>query len=62
MDHFESLSLKVAHYCKVRHIGQINREAPTHLPAENRYYSKANSGMRLQSTFRTENICKNTDS
>ena len=28
--------VKVAHYCKVRHIGQISREAPIHLP-ENRY-------------------------
>ena len=28
--------LKVAHYCKVRHIGQIKGEAPTHLP-ENQY-------------------------
>ena len=29
-------SLKVAHYCKARHIGQIKLEAPTNLP-ENRY-------------------------
>ena len=26
---FLSSVVKVAHYCKVRHIGQINREAPT---------------------------------
>ena len=39
--------IKVAHYCKFRHIGQIKREAPTHLP-ENRYNWKTNSGMNVK--------------
>ena len=39
--------LKVVHYCKISHIGQINREAPTHLP-ENRYNWKTNSGMNVK--------------
>ena len=40
-------NVKVAHYCKVRHIGQINQEAPTHLP-ENRYDWKTKSGMNVK--------------
>ena len=42
------ISFKVAHYCKVHHIGQINRESrETHLP-ENRYNWKTNSGMNVK--------------
>ena len=39
--------LKVVHYRKVCHIGQIKREAPTHLP-ENQYNWKTNSGMNVK--------------
>ena len=39
--------IKVVHYCKVRHIGQIKGEAPTHLP-ETRYNWKTNSGMNVK--------------
>ena len=42
------LIFKVAHYCKVRHIGQIKREAPTHLPELNRYNCKTNRGMNMK--------------
>ena len=46
-DSISSKKLKVAHYCKVRHIVQINREAPNLLPG-NRYNWKTNSGMNVK--------------
>ena len=45
--HLRSRKVKVAHYCKVRHIGQINRKASTHLP-ENWYNWKTNSGTNVK--------------